>query len=638
MRDVVALAGTTAKTIIRTLIESEIPAVSDRDIARFALVMVYPTREVDGSLTHLMRTLHPHERPIKLVNSMLVEMEEMSKGTRKEGVRAIGMADSTGGCPDSSDEGAPGGGREANYETQYGPQIGRDKGKGLIRDMSPRTAFTREQLLDEHLLSWVLKDTEGPPLDFPGYLSGPEASDDETSPSCPAASWFSDQAGISKPGLSGYLLKRSSRDPCLWRRRWCVLGEDKFWYMKAKHRRSMRGKAASIALMGMQVLDLECGEGESRELQRVAPLGVEVQTADRVFVFRALSREQQGEWVQAMRRGVRLATENEWLAMAELVVGEEEKARERRIEGVVERAWAACTERGRDNWKFEDGVTKGKECNASLNDEMGVAGAEERHPKTRHVPSARLSVERESRGMVKSRARELLRAKGSNLLGKGGINAEGKIERDRRGKDGRRMELSELLGFAIAVQEYREVCRLGDGPLLASSLKMWAKAQAVYDVFLRRRVRLVHDLERERGATGGLLKEEGRDGSVLPEWAGAIYIERQLLEYAACERRQRGGASLSRGAARQGKKDDKRAGTAKTKLRPLPRLLNKHGDSFGADPINTAPSVSLECEEAELGRSLPPPPKELFDETLQELERSAQLIIERDSNKRNEEE
>lgn len=33
---------------------------------------------------------------------------------------------------------------------------------------------------------------------------------------------------------SGYLLKRSNRDPCLWRRRWCILGEDKVWYMKRK--------------------------------------------------------------------------------------------------------------------------------------------------------------------------------------------------------------------------------------------------------------------------------------------------------------------------------------------------------------------------------------------------------------------
>ena len=109
--------------------------------------------------------------------------------------------------------------------------------------------FTEAQLLEEHLLSWFLKDLSGAPLDFRGYVSGGEASEDEA-----AAPWHSDMSQIGAGYYSGYLLKKSSRDPCLWRRRWCILGEDKLWYMKLKHRRT-QGRAATISLVANQVLE-----------------------------------------------------------------------------------------------------------------------------------------------------------------------------------------------------------------------------------------------------------------------------------------------------------------------------------------------------------------------------------------------
>lgn len=34
------------------------------EVERFALVMVYPTQESDGSMTHIMHTVMPDERPI----------------------------------------------------------------------------------------------------------------------------------------------------------------------------------------------------------------------------------------------------------------------------------------------------------------------------------------------------------------------------------------------------------------------------------------------------------------------------------------------------------------------------------------------------------------------------------------------
>ncbi len=114
--------------------------------------------------------------------------------------------------------------------------------------------FTEEQLLEEHLISWFLKDLGGPPLDFRGYVSGAEASEDEDEAGAPLQGGNDLVQQMGQGYYSGYLLKKSSRDPCLWRRRWCVLGEDKLWYMKLKHRRT-QGRAAAISLGANHALE-----------------------------------------------------------------------------------------------------------------------------------------------------------------------------------------------------------------------------------------------------------------------------------------------------------------------------------------------------------------------------------------------
>ena len=49
----------------------------------------------------------------------------------------------------------------------------------LERNQSEAWGFTKEQLLDENLISWFLKDLRAAPLDFRGYVSGSSPSDDE---------------------------------------------------------------------------------------------------------------------------------------------------------------------------------------------------------------------------------------------------------------------------------------------------------------------------------------------------------------------------------------------------------------------------------------------------------------------------
>lgn len=46
------------------------PVARPEEVERFALVMVHPTREEDGSLTHILHTLLPEERPIEVRGSV----------------------------------------------------------------------------------------------------------------------------------------------------------------------------------------------------------------------------------------------------------------------------------------------------------------------------------------------------------------------------------------------------------------------------------------------------------------------------------------------------------------------------------------------------------------------------------------
>lgn len=54
------LTGTTMTC--RSLVEAATARAEEVD--RFALVMVHPTQELDGSMTYIMHTMMPNERPI----------------------------------------------------------------------------------------------------------------------------------------------------------------------------------------------------------------------------------------------------------------------------------------------------------------------------------------------------------------------------------------------------------------------------------------------------------------------------------------------------------------------------------------------------------------------------------------------
>ncbi|CAN0338154.1 unnamed protein product, partial [Discosporangium mesarthrocarpum] len=84
---------------------------------------------------------------------------------------------------------------------------------------------------------WFFKDGRVPCLDpdeLQVEVSGSETSDDE------AASGWKDLSGLGQGKYCGYLLKKSRRDPTLWRQRWCVITDDRLWLLHSKSEQTGR--------------------------------------------------------------------------------------------------------------------------------------------------------------------------------------------------------------------------------------------------------------------------------------------------------------------------------------------------------------------------------------------------------------
>jgi hypothetical protein len=86
-----------------------------------------------------------------------------------------------------------------------------------------KTLADGEQISPRTSRRWFFKDSRTTPLEFgEGELSGEESSEGEGAVS---VDWSAlhDVWSAGPASLTGWLMKRSSNDPNLWRRRWCVL-------------------------------------------------------------------------------------------------------------------------------------------------------------------------------------------------------------------------------------------------------------------------------------------------------------------------------------------------------------------------------------------------------------------------------
>eukprot|EP00624_Nannochloropsis_granulata_P001690 evm.model.NODE_18316_length_2934_cov_23.450920.1 len=136
--------------------------------------MMYPIREEDGSLTHILHTLREEEKPLEVVEKVLEEAEggredeDEDEDEREEGGsdaamdgERIALAPEPGPAPPSPTVSLRTNRRDSTAQT---PPTAKAKAKG-----EHGRAFTRTQLLDEGLLFWLLKDLRGPPLELEGY-------------------------------------------------------------------------------------------------------------------------------------------------------------------------------------------------------------------------------------------------------------------------------------------------------------------------------------------------------------------------------------------------------------------------------------------------------------------------------------
>lgn len=144
----------------------------------------------------------------------------------------------------------------------------------------------------DDIVRWYYRDNRSLPLDLEHDASGSDESEDEDSSRVTPQ----DLAHLSEEGCTrcaGFLLKQSSLDQNLWRKRFCILAGDKLWYMKKRPQRS-RGQLSAASC-------LELTSSRVQESPQRIPFGFEVQTIERFFRFRAFGRVAKKGQLQKVR-------------------------------------------------------------------------------------------------------------------------------------------------------------------------------------------------------------------------------------------------------------------------------------------------------------------------------------------------
>ena len=164
---------------------------------------------------------------------------------------------------------------------------------------------------------WFFKDTRTLPIDLGdnGEVIGEEStSDDEDEMT------LNDLSYIMQADRKGYLLKRSSKDPNLWRKRYCIL-TDKLWCINDRLRQP---KATGLRLSSILVNNV------SNELH--CPNVIAVHSNHGVHTFLAASSVEQQLWLEDINQRTALMSDNDAISMAEMIICDEESARYQRMQ------------------------------------------------------------------------------------------------------------------------------------------------------------------------------------------------------------------------------------------------------------------------------------------------------------------
>eukprot|EP01041_Mallomonas_annulata_P006308 gene6308-12766_t len=180
------------------------------------------------------------------------------------------------------------------------------------------TKYSSKSSSSSILSRWFYKDIRTDPIDLDGEISGDSSSDDENEVS------MSDLKYLVQGERRGYLLKKSSSDHHLWRRRLCVL-TDKFWFIKV---RGEFPRTGSIAF----------GSTNAKEVAEIikCPYGFVVHGMSKSHYFRASSDSEQQLWLAELRQRTASAVANNVLVMAEMIICDEENALASRTHRLLE--------------------------------------------------------------------------------------------------------------------------------------------------------------------------------------------------------------------------------------------------------------------------------------------------------------
>ena len=156
-------------------------------------------------------------------------------------------------------------------------------------------------------------------MDFEGDVSGDSSSDDEKDMSTNDLCYLSTEK-------SGYLLKRSSQDVNLWRRRRCIITDTHIW---CTHERNNRYRAACVPLDGPVFLH--------EDLQELSyPFGLGVQSNSKTYFFRASSSDEQYAWFEEISNKAKHSSDNNLLAMAEVIISGEEDQKNQHCSNTIQ--------------------------------------------------------------------------------------------------------------------------------------------------------------------------------------------------------------------------------------------------------------------------------------------------------------
>ena len=148
---------------------------------------------------------------------------------------------------------------------------------------------------------------------------------------------LNDLSYLKKGERRGYLLKRSSNDHAVWKKRYCIL-TDKLWVVDVGHREP---RALSINISSPIVVSMS--EVKSKSRQDVSTISLLATNLEHPYefnigvsngtlhYFRAASKSEQIGWYDDLMAHSLLASENDAFQMAELIMSEENRMKTERL-------------------------------------------------------------------------------------------------------------------------------------------------------------------------------------------------------------------------------------------------------------------------------------------------------------------